>query len=123
MAKPLGITLPIRLGANGYFENTTDVLTQVRSNLTNLLLTQKGERLLQPEFGSDLHKVIFEAMTDDGLAEVQASIETAAEQWMPFIQIGTVDVLREEDANKITVIVPFNLITNAGLVDSITLVF
>jgi phage baseplate assembly protein W len=123
MANPLGITLPLRLGANGYFENTTDVLTQVRSNLSNLLLTQKGERVMQPDFGSELHRVVFEPMTDDGLANVRAIIETATQQWMPFIQVDDVQVVRDEDNYTITVIISFSLTTNAGLTDTIKLVF
>jgi phage baseplate assembly protein W len=123
MANPLGVTLPIRLGANGYFEITSDVLTQIKSNLTNLLLTQKGERVMQPDFGSELHRVIFEPMTDDGLANVRAIIETATQQWMPFVQINDVQVVRDEDNYTITVIISFGLTTNAGLFDTITLVF
>ncbi len=119
----LGLTLPLQLGPSGYFEATTDVLTQIKSNLTNLLLTMKGERPMQPEFGSDIHRVVFEPMTDDGLAEVRASIETAASQWMPFVQINDVQVSREEDYNRINVLVTFSLITNANLTDSITLEF
>lgn len=123
MANNLGLTLPLQLGPNGYFATTTDVLTQVKTNLTNLLLTMKGERPMQPEFGSDIHRVIFEPMTDDGLAEVRSSIETAASQWMPFVQINDVTVTREEDYNRINVLIAFSVVTNANLTDSITLVF
>lgn len=78
---------------------------------------------MQPEFGSDIHRVIFEPMTDDGLAEVRASIETAAAQWMPFVQIKDVQVTRDEEYNRITVLITFGLATNANLTDSISLVF
>ena len=44
----LGITLPIKLGKTGYFEQAFDTITQVKSNLINLLLTVKGERVFQP---------------------------------------------------------------------------
>ena len=39
----LGITLPIKLGKTGYFEQAFDTITQVKSNLINLLLTVKDE--------------------------------------------------------------------------------
>lgn len=119
----LGVTLPLRRGANGYFENTTEVVTQIKSNLTNLLLTQKGERVMQPDFGCDIHRVVFEAQTDDGLAEVQSTIETAVQAWMPFLRIEQVTVTRNEDYNEILVTIGFTLLTNNGITDSITLVF
>lgn len=78
---------------------------------------------MQPEFGCDIYGVIFEPMTDDGLAEVRSSIETAVAQWMPFVKIQDVQVTREETYNRINVLVTFSLITNANMTDSIILEF
>jgi phage baseplate assembly protein W len=119
----LGVTLPVRLGSNGYFETTTDLLTQIRSNLKNLLLTRKGERVMQPDYGCDIYKVIFEQMTDDGLADVRASIETAVQTWMPFLQVDTVEVQRDPDKNAIHVQIEFTLLTNQNVTDSLILEF
>lgn len=123
MAKPLGITLPLRLGGNGYFENTTDVMTQLKANLTNLLLTQKGERPMQPTFGSDLHTFIFEPMTDEGMAQVRAVIEAAVNQWMPFVKIINVDRKFDEDHNTMSLTIGFSAIIDPTNASSITLVF
>ena len=38
---------------------------QSRSNLKNLLLTKKGERVLQPNFGSGLQDLLFEPIDDE----------------------------------------------------------
>lgn len=121
--KALGITLPTRLGANGYFESTTNVAIQIKSNLTNLLLTQKGERIMQPNFGCDIHRIIFEPMTDDGLAEVRATIESAISTWMPFVQLKDVKITKNENANTVLVQIQYQLITNPNLTDTIGLVF
>ena len=122
MANGLGITYPLQLGNNGYFENTTDVMTQVKTNLRNLLMTQRGERMFQPNFGCDLALVIFELQTDDGLADVTAIIQTAVENWMPFIRVNGVLVKRSEDTNSIAVSISFTLLSNS-ITDSIVLVF
>lgn len=119
----LGITLPLRLGVDGYFESTQDILIQIRTNLMNLLLTQKGERPFQPEFGSELHSVVFEQMTDDGLSNVQSAIESAVSQWMPFVQVNSVEVERDESDNRIYVRIAFSLSSNDSILDSVTLVF
>lgn len=122
MANGLGITLPVRRGANGYFENTTDILTQVKSNLKNLLLTQRGERMFEPTFGCDLPVVIFEPITDNGLADITAIIQTAVQTWMPFLNINTVSITRDEDNNQISVSVSFTL-TSSNITDSIVISF
>lgn len=122
MANGLGLTYPLQLGNSGYFETTTDVLTQVKTNLKNLLLTQRGERMFQPNFGCDLALVIFELQTDDGLADVTAIIQTAVQNWMPFVRVNGVLVKRDEDNNKIAVSVSFTLLSN-NITDSIVLVF
>lgn len=110
-------------GANGYFGTTTDITTQLRSNLTNLLLTKKGERMLQPTFGCNIHAIVFEAQTDDGLANVRASIQEAVSRWMPFISVDDVEVTRSEDTNQVFVRLVFRLQTDQNITDTIVLVF
>ena len=47
---------------------------QVRSNLKNLLLTKKGERILQPEFGSGLHDLLFNPATEKFEEDLETTI-------------------------------------------------
>ena len=61
----IGIALPLEYGINGFFNKTRTTLQQVKYNIQNLLLTQKGERLGNPEFGSNLMKVVFEPDNGD----------------------------------------------------------
>lgn len=123
MAKPLGITLPLQLGANGYFENTSDPFVQVRSNLSNLLLTQKGERPMQPTFGSRLHSFVFEQETDNAFDNLQSVIEEAVAEWMPFVQILDVSKTFDKISGVTTVTISFTTIIDPSNVDNISLAF
>jgi phage baseplate assembly protein W len=58
--KALGLKIPFRLGQDGYFETNTDTISQVSSNIRNLLLTKPGERRFNNVFGSSLYKVLFD---------------------------------------------------------------
>ena len=58
--KFVGLTFPLDLTAFSTFEQSKTLLQQTKSNLRNLLLTTKGERVFQPEFGSDLTRLIFD---------------------------------------------------------------
>lgn len=63
-AVPIGLTLPIQDGNSGYFAQSFDTLTQVKTNITNLLNTRPGERRLQPTFGTRLWNLSFEQNID-----------------------------------------------------------
>ena len=55
----IGLAFPLGFANDGIFRKTKTTLEQARHNLKNLLLTMKGERLGHPEFGCDIHKLIF----------------------------------------------------------------
>jgi phage baseplate assembly protein W len=63
--QPYGITLPITHGPQGYFNQSYTIIDQVKSNLNLLLRTKKGERRMNPDFGSGLWSILFENYTDD----------------------------------------------------------
>ncbi len=83
----IGITLPLQKGSNGYFAQSFQTKDQVKANIKNLILTNKGERLMQPDFGTDLYDVLFNPSTDELEQRIQDSIEDAIAQWMPYINI------------------------------------
>ena len=52
----IGISLPFN-GPAGPFNKTYSTQDQAKFDLINLLLTNKGERLFNPEFGTDLRNI------------------------------------------------------------------
>ena len=92
-SKPIGITLPFNK-VNGIFAVSYTDVEQILSNLRNLLSTRKGERIMQPDFGTDLHYFLFEQISDE-LAfkeQILAEIRSALSYWMPYVTIDTVDM-------------------------------
>ena len=83
----IGVTLPLQRGATGYFNQSFQTIDQVKSNLKNLLLTRKGERLMHPTFGTSLYDSLFNQNTDTLETEIQSSIESSISEWMPFVSI------------------------------------
>jgi uncharacterized protein len=123
MAKALGILLPLRRGNSGYFNQGFDLLTQVKSNLINLILTKKGERIMQPDFGCDVHRLVFEAITDDNIANIKGSITSAVKTWLPYLNILDVNITKDEDHNTVYAVVKFGLTNNPTVTDTVTLKF
>ena len=118
----VGILLPLELGANGYFRQSFDILTQVRSNLINLLLTKKGERVFNPEFGCNIHNVLFENSSDETQAAVSTAIKEAVGRWLPYVTVENVQTVKAPDDNEITVTLTFSIRNNINVTDTITLV-
>ena len=93
----IGISLPMdHTDGSGFFPGTSTTLTQTSSNIRNLLLTNKGERVGQPEFGCGLLNVLFEPMSDDLLEDVRTEIEDSIAFWLPHVTINNIGVDRDE---------------------------
>ena len=60
--KILGIGINKTSDSNGIFSVNYTTLTQAKDNLKNLILTKKGERIMNSEFGCDVWKVLFEPL-------------------------------------------------------------
>lgn len=89
-ATPIGITLPIRDGNSGYFDQTFDTLTQVKTNILNLLNTRQGERRMQPTFGSRLWNLVFEQNVDTLKDQAVNIVTEDIFSWIPNVTVTDV---------------------------------
>lgn len=87
-----GITLPLKRGESGFFEQAFSSYEQAKSNLKNLLLTKQGERVMQPNFGTGLHSLLFEQLTDDFQGKLTDTITKSVNYWLPYINIEEIDI-------------------------------
>jgi len=106
----IGISLPLSHGTQGFFAKTKTTLDQARSNIRNLLLTIKGERLGNPTFGSNLYRVLFEP--DDGniASSIEEAIREAMGEWLSYVNIQSIDVTTSgEFQNAVNVSMKFTI--------------
>jgi len=93
----------------GVFRSTYSTQEQIKSNLINLLLTNKGERVFNPEFGADLKKIIFEGVTEETSELIRELISSNVNIFMPEIAINNVDVVLNPDYNSINITVSYRI--------------
>ena len=118
----IGLSFPLRRDIYNDFALTKNSLQQSRHNLRNLLLTQVGERVGQPEFGSRLRELCFEQQNDELPVKLEEEVRRATGVWLPYINIQEVNTLTEEgDKNKIFVEVKFSTTLNPQTMESITM--
>ena len=122
----IGIDLPFRKGENseGWFASTTTTIDAVKNNIRNLLRTHKGERLLQPNIGLNLRKVLFEQFTDELRLQIENDILDTFEYWLPFVQIrdlkiGMTASPTDVTMNRLDITVLFNITQNPNSLESV----
>lgn len=70
-------------------------LVLLSSNVKQILLTRKGERIMQPEFGTALDQFIFEMNDDVLLPLVQNEVTQAIKTWEPRVEVSSVSLSRD----------------------------
>ena len=92
--KPIGVSIPFN-NPSGIFYNTFTNNAQILTNLKMLILTQRGERYLQPEFGTDIRYILFENIADEDSFKEKliGTITSAISRWMPFLSVTNSEVL------------------------------
>jgi len=85
---PIGVTYPFN-NNNGIFYKSYTNYEQVLTNLKMLLLTTKGERYLQPEFGTDLKRLLFEniANEEEFKEKITGTITSAISRWLFYLNV------------------------------------
>lgn len=120
----LGIAINSVSNTGGAFQVNYTTLQQAKSNLINLILTKKGERVSQPEFGCDIWRILFDPIIDGEIdARVESTILDAVSIWLPYISIDEIFLEYTPeliDTNGFNVEIKFSLSSNPNLTDTVT---
>lgn len=104
----VGVKLPFGK-PNGLFAQSYTTEEQATSNLKNLLLTRKGERPFQPDFGSDVYSLLFENIDIDLDERISGTLSEDIKFWLPYIVIDNIDVKTEPDRNFVKIELRFRI--------------
>ena len=118
----IGLDLPIHKssGIEGYFASTKTTIEAVKNNIRNLLNTVQGERLMQPGFGTNLKRFLFEPMSEELVVIIQDEIVDMMSGWLPFVEIRDIEVNSSKvGANSLTVNIVFNIKQDPNTLDSV----
>lgn len=123
--KSLGISINKTSDSNGIFALNYTTLSQVKYNLINLILTKKGERVMQPNFGCDIWRILFEPIVEGQIdAEIERVVTEAVNTWLPYINIDQILFDYDEndiDNHRINLELQFSLASNPAIRDSVTI--
>ena len=93
----IGVSLPF----NRPFNSTYTTKDQIKSNLVNLILTNTGERIMNPTFGTGLKRFIFEGITDSNIQNIKLNLTNQIGIFIPEITVTDINVVPDEDNNLV----------------------
>jgi len=118
----IGIDLPLIGRTGSTFKLNYTTIDQAVANAKNLLLTNRGERVMLPTFGCSISDTLFENITQDTISDLQQRIQDSFDYWLPYIFINELNITANEDLNKMYIKITISLETNKFDTRSIELV-
>ena len=117
----IGINVLFNNG-NNVFNQTFTTKEQVKSNLINYILTNKGERFYDPTFGGDLRASLFDP--DSNFDSITVRLEQEIYAYVPNIVISNIGIKKYSDENLVNLIIDYsinnqddNLVINVSTTD------
>lgn len=103
------------VNGKGVFNLSYTTEEQAISNLQNLILTKKGERFMQPNFGTNVQNFLFEQLNNITTNDLVDSITSDIELWLPYIIVDSIQSNIEQ--NELQLRIAFRVTeTGANLV-------
>ncbi|WP_396613699.1 GPW/gp25 family protein (plasmid) [Haloferax sp. S1W] len=114
-----GWSYPVRPDHRGNIElSETD--DDIRESIRIILGTAKGERVMRPEFGCDIHDHVYSSATPATLNVIETSVREALVRWEPRIDIEDVEAYTDEaDPNKILINIDYRVRTTNALANMV----
>lgn len=110
--KPIGIKIPLERGTSKketLFKMHYDILDQIEDNLKNLIMTQKGERLGFPDYGTSLREIYSNnTLEENEIADLASEeVREAVQKFMPSLRLvkfyssrASIDNKKENASNE-----------------------
>ena len=71
----------------------------IKQAIVNLLLTNKGERLMNPDYGSDIRSYLFEPLDYGTANAITTNIRYSIDRWEPRITVSRIKAYPNFDDN------------------------
>lgn len=99
----IGVGVKIPFSSESVFSSVYTTKEQTKYNLINYILTDPGERPMNPSFGLGLRSRLFESISEDSADSIKQSIQSQVEANFPNVQVKNVDVIPDPNNSTITI--------------------
>ena len=81
----------------------------IKQAIVNLLLTNKGERVMQPDYGSDIRSYLFEPLDYGTANAITTNIRYSIDRWEPRITVSRIKAYPNFDDNGFDVEMSYSI--------------
>ena len=103
--KYININYPFKDSKKGFFLDLTENDSQaIKADLLHLILTRRGQRLYNPDFGTDLMRFIFEpndVLTEEGIKD---EIRTVVKKFLPNLKLNEIIIAASQESEYAAVV-------------------
>jgi phage baseplate assembly protein W len=101
ISKRVAIGVAIPFNSADVFKLNYTTVDQMKSNIINFILTNKGERILNPNFGSNLREFLFEGINESTLKALEIKLTNDIQNNFPNVTINSLTLNPLQDDNTI----------------------
>jgi hypothetical protein len=112
-----GIAFPVINGTGGFFTRTNGLQT-IMSGLKQLILTNKGERVMKYDFGTNIRKYVFEPFNESLRQDIVEEITEAVRKYEPRVDILSLDVTSQEGADRTQIFISLRVAPKGDILTS-----
>ena len=111
-----GLSFPLGSVSGGGFFSKRSGIVMIKEAVTQLLLTERGERVMLPNFGCNLRKYLFQPLSESSFESIKREIQYSFNNYIVGAQIAKLGVFPFGDAgpaggNSLKVILSLQLDT------------
>ena len=117
-SRAVGFGFP--LNGDAVFVPTYFTRDQIKANMVNYLLTNKGERVFRPQFGADLRNLLFENILDSTTEDLKSTIQSDINIFFPNVEVKEIKFNNQPDENTVNFTLIYQIV-NSGIEDSINI--
>ncbi len=107
----VGVSLPFT--GKSIFNQTYITRDQIRTNLINFFLTNKGERYFNPSFGTGLKSLIFEMISLNTLDNLESIIQEELSLYFPTVKIKNLEINSLPNENAISMFLTYRVLNQS----------
>ena len=99
-----GLKFPLEVDPNTGALAKVEGEEKIRESVMNILSTIRGERVMRPDFGSEIHNKVFAPINAATISSLAYNVQEALIQWEPRIEVQDVRVSDEKSKEGILLI-------------------
>ena len=82
----------------------------IARSVRNIILTTPGEKFFDPDFGSNVSKLLFENVDDITASQIQEEIEFSINNYEPRVKLTNVEVIADNDNASFDTIITYEVV-------------